>query len=137
MKLVSFSGGRSEIRGRETGATWQEVNIALQQVMQDYAGSVRSESLLKAGLNHLRKLREKAHNTIMAKNQHELMRCLEVLNLLDLGELVFVAALKRKETRNSHHVRADYPFPNPKMEKVLICRMKNGKPVTEWREREK
>ncbi len=98
------------VRSRETGATWQEVNVALQQVMQDYAGSTRSENVLQAGLNHLRKLKQKAHDTIMAKNQHELMHCLEVLNLLDLGELVFAAALERKETRATHHARADYPF---------------------------
>jgi len=125
-----------KIRGREAGATWQEVNTALQQVMQDYAGSVRSESVLKAGLKHLRKLKEKARDSMMAKNPHELMRCLEALNLLDLGELVFVAALERRETRPSHHIRTDYPFPDPKMEKVLIIKMKDGKPVTEWRETE-
>jgi len=40
-----------KIRNRETGASWQETNIALQQVMSDYAGLVRSESLLRAGLS--------------------------------------------------------------------------------------
>ena len=123
-----------EIRSREVGAAWQEFNIALGQVMQDYAGAVRSETFLQAGLSHLRKLREKAYSTMMAKNQHELVHCLEVLNLFDVGELVFVAAIERKETRGGLH-RPDYPFTNPLLnKKILICRKTGDGPVTEWRE---
>lgn len=94
---------------REVGASWQEANIALQQVMFDYSGMVRSETLLEAGLNHLRRLKQKARGTLAASNQHELMRCLEVLNLLDLGELVMIGAKERKETRGNHR-RVDFPF---------------------------
>jgi len=123
----------SSIRSREIGATWQEANVALQQIMQDYAGHIRSEFLLRAGLSHLRRLKEKVSSSMMAKNQHELMHCLEVLNLLDIGEVVFIAAIQRKETRGSN-VRVDYPFTNPLMEKMLICRKVNDNPTTEWRE---
>lgn len=121
------------ILNRETGATWQEAIIALQQVMLDYAGPIRSESMLTAGLCHLGKLKEKMQSTLMAKNQHELMQCLSMLNLYDIGELVFVAALERKETRGGH-VRVDYPITNPLLEKMLICKKVGGSPVTEWRE---
>jgi len=121
------------IRGRETGASWREVNIALQQIMYDHAGSVRSETLLKAGLSYLRRLKGKAPAIVMAGNQHELIHCLEVLNLLELGELVFIAADERKETRG-RHVRPDYPFTNPLLEKFLIVKKVGEKPVTEWRE---
>lgn len=124
----------NEICSRKIGATWQEVNIALQQLMYDYAGSIRSETLLQAGLSHLQRLREKACSTMIAENQHELMHCLEVLNLFDIGELIFIAASERKETRDAY-VRPDYPFTNPLMNsKVLICKKMGDKPVTEWRE---
>ena len=33
-------------------------------------------------------LKEKAHSTMIARNQHELSRCLEVFNLIDLGEIL-------------------------------------------------
>jgi len=122
-----------KIRSREEGITWQEANVALQQVMQDYVGGVKSEDLLKAGLSHLQKIKKKAHDSIMAANSHELMHCLEVLNLYDLGELVFLAALQRKETRGNH-IRTDYPFTNPLLNKMLICRKKGKNPVFEWRE---
>ncbi len=122
-----------EIRSREVGANWKEVNVALQQIMYDHAGSIRSETLLKAGLNYLRRLKEKTYATMVAGNQHELMRCLEVLNLLDVGEVTFIAVNERKETRG-RHIRPDYPFTNPILEKLLIIKKVDGKPVSEWRE---
>jgi succinate dehydrogenase/fumarate reductase flavoprotein subunit len=127
---INFLDG---IRNREAGITWQEANIALQQVMQDYVGGAKSEDLLEAGLNHLRNLKKKAYDNMMASNQHELMHCLEVLNLYDLGELIFLAAIERKETRGNH-IRADYPFTNPLLNKMLICKKKGNSPVFEWRE---
>jgi len=124
----------TRILGRQTGVGWQEANIALQQIMQDYAGTVRTESLLKAGLSHVQRLKKKVHTTISAKNQHELMHCLEVLNLLDIGELVFAAIMERKESRGKYS-RQDYPFTNPLLNnKVLICKQVKGKPALEWRE---
>ena len=96
-----------------------------------YAGSVRSEAMLNAGLVHLNRLQNKAHETIVAHNQHELMRCLEVFNLLDLGELVFLTALTRKETRRNH-IRADYPFTNPLLDKQIVVKKMDNKPVIDW-----
>jgi succinate dehydrogenase/fumarate reductase flavoprotein subunit len=123
----------AEIRSREAGADWKEVNIALQQLMYDYAGPIRSETLLTAGHEYIKRLKEKAYQSILARNQHELTRCLEVFDLLELGELVFVTAKERKETRGLH-VRTDYPFTNPLLDQLLIVKKVNEKPVTEWRE---
>ena len=121
------------IRGREVGTNWKEVNIALQQIMNEYAGSVRSETLLNAGLNHLRRLKGKACTAMIARNQHEMMHSLEALNLLDVGEIVFIMANERKETRGQH-VRPDYPYTSPLLEKLLIIKNVDGVPVLEWRE---
>ena len=121
------------IRRRETGETWQEVNVALNQTMSDYVGSIRYEKMLKAGSSHLKRLKEKAYGNLMARNQHELMHCLEVLNLLDLGEVILMAVREREETRDKY-ARLDYPFTNPVLDgKMLICKKKGGKPVAEWR----
>jgi succinate dehydrogenase/fumarate reductase flavoprotein subunit len=121
-----------EMLRRETGADWKEVNIALQQIMSDYAGNVRSKSLLEAGLTHLKRLREEACATLLAGNPHELSRALEVLNLIDAGELVCIAALERKETRGQH-IRTDYTYTNPMLDKSLILKNVDGMPVKEWR----
>jgi succinate dehydrogenase/fumarate reductase flavoprotein subunit len=125
-----------EMLGRNRGPGWKEANLALQQIMQDYAGPIRSETLLTAGLTHLRRLKEKVNKTLVAQDRHELVRSLEVINLVDLAELLFLAALERKETR-AGHVRVDYPFTNPLLDKLLIVRKGEDGPVMEWREIER
>jgi len=120
-----------EITGRKEGPDWKEVNIALQQLMQDYAGVVRSETLLSAGLEYLQRMRKKVDQSMLARNRWELTRSLETLNLLDLGELVFHGASARKETRGLH-VRSDYPLTDPVLDgKEIFVRKVNGTPVTE------
>ncbi|MBW1723234.1 MAG: FAD-binding protein [Deltaproteobacteria bacterium] len=121
-----------QIRGREIGPDWEETNVALQQTMLDYAGHVRNESLLLQGLHHLRRIKEKAHASMLARNPHELGRCLEVLNMLDLGEITFIMALDRKETRGLH-VRPDYPFTNPTLNQAHIICNRNGQNMLQWR----
>jgi len=121
-----------EIKNRSVGADWKEANIALQQIMQDYAGRVRSETLLEAGSRLLTRLKQKTYQSIIARNQHELMRCLEVLNLLDIGELVFETARERKETRGLHN-RPDFPYTNPLMDQQLIVKKTASGPTMEWR----
>jgi succinate dehydrogenase/fumarate reductase flavoprotein subunit len=120
-----------KIEGRKVGPDWKEVNIALQQLMQDYAGVVRSESMLKAGFSYLRRMRKKVDKTMIARNRWELTRCLETLNLLDLGELVLIGANERKESR-ALHVRADFPLTDPVMDgKEIIIRKGTDKPIVE------
>ncbi len=136
--LESFISAREAqveaIKARECAAEWREVNTALQQLMADYAGNVRSETLFDAGIANLRRLKEKAHATIGAKNQWELVRALETLNLLDLGEMVMVASKERRETRGQH-IRKDYPVTNPQLDKSrLFVTKENDQMVTRWKE---
>jgi succinate dehydrogenase/fumarate reductase flavoprotein subunit len=132
-KMTEKENAIGEIRSRENGPDWKEVNIALQQLMYDYAGPVRSATLLEAGREYLRRIKEKTYASIITRNQHELIHCFEVFDLLEMAELVFVAADTRKETRGLH-VRADYAYTNPMLDKLLIIKRKNGKIATEWRE---
>ncbi|MFC1946198.1 FAD-dependent oxidoreductase, partial [Chloroflexota bacterium] len=121
-----------EIMSREEGAPWQEAIAALQQVMQDYCGAIRSEALLAAGLNTLRRLKIKAHASLVAANAHELMHCQQTLNLMDIGELVLLGALDRKETRE-WHVRSDYAYTDPTLsDKLHVVRQVKGQPELSW-----
>lgn len=122
---------------REIGADWREANLALQQIMGDYAGvKVRSETLLTAGLKYLSDLRRKVTDTLKAANSHELMRALESMDLIDCGEAILLAALERKETRQQH-VRSDFPFTNPLLaDKFLTIKQKNGDTLLEWRDKQ-
>jgi succinate dehydrogenase/fumarate reductase flavoprotein subunit len=127
----------SRFMDRKDGAGWKEANLALQQIMQDYAGvdGVRSESLLNAGLTYLGRLRGRALESLSARNGHELMRAVETLDLMQCGEVIFRTALERKETRGMHK-RSDFPFTNPLLQdKFLTIRKGEGKVITEWREK--
>jgi len=121
---------------RKTGPGWKEANITLAQIMHDYAGvRVRSETLLKAGLKYLEDLKKKILGTMTAKDAHDLMRCMEVLDLMECGEVVFHTALERKETR-AMHKRSDFPFTNPLLaDKYLTIWMHNSQPKLAWRDR--
>jgi len=121
------------IQNRKAGYDWKDANIALQKTMADYTGGVRSEYMLKAGLNHLRRLRTKIDDSLVAKNRWELIRCIELLNLYDLGELIFLAALDRKESRGEHQ-RVDYPYTDPLLNgKLQIIKRVDGQTRLEWK----
>jgi succinate dehydrogenase/fumarate reductase flavoprotein subunit len=55
------------------------------------------------------------------------MRGLETIDLMQCGEVIFLAALERKETRGLHK-RSDFPFTNPLLQNEFL---------TIWREKEK
>ena len=80
-------------------------------------------------------LRAHALRDMAAPNSHTLMRGLEVLDLVDLGEAVMTAARERRETR-VQHIRSDCPFTSlSDGEKFINVELKNGRPVTSWRRR--
>lgn len=121
-------------QNRSNGPDWYDANMALNHTLEDYAGLVRSEDLLTAGLSHLRRLKNKLHNTAIAKNRWELTRILEVVNLYDLGELLFIGALERKESRGWHN-RVDYPYTDPLLNgRILVIKKIDGKPAAQWRD---
>jgi succinate dehydrogenase/fumarate reductase flavoprotein subunit len=126
----------SGIMERTDGPDWKEANLALQQLMRDYLGTdVRSETMMSAGFKYLGDLRRKALSSVTADNAHNLMRCLEVFDLLDCGEMIFHCARERKETRGLHR-RSDFPFTNPLLANLfLTIRKEKGKPQFEWREK--
>ena len=124
---------------RNTGANWQEANFALQQIMTEYADCgphrVRSDSMLSAGIKYLGDLRKKMLGELFTNDAHELMRAAEVLNLLDLGQALMIAARERKESRG-RHLRSDYTFTNPLLrDKFLRVWQENGTPCSAWRDR--
>ena len=121
------------IRNRVVGGDWKEFNFALQETMDDYCGYIRYEALLKAGLNHIKRIKQKALSTMAAKDQWQLTRCLETLNLLDLCEIMFISALERRESRG-RHFRPDYPFTNAALDRSLLTIKKVNDTLTAgWR----
>jgi succinate dehydrogenase/fumarate reductase flavoprotein subunit len=100
----------SRLTSKSSGASWPEAQLALQNIMTDYAGLRRSETMLTAGLSCLKSLQSRAREELRARNPHELCRCLEVMNLIDTGEMIMASALERNETRfYPEHYRTDFP----------------------------
>jgi succinate dehydrogenase/fumarate reductase flavoprotein subunit len=116
--------------------SWYEANLALQQIMTDYAGvEVRSETLYNTGLTYLRRLRDKAEKTMACGNSHEFLRCLETLDLMLVGELLMLSGLERKEVRGKHN-RVDFPYTNPlNNDRYVRVTKKGDKPAVDWRNR--
>jgi adenylylsulfate reductase subunit A len=94
---------------REEGLTYRQFEDIIRKVMWDNVGVARSEETLKVALNKLSKL-EQVKGKLMASNLHELMRCNEAQEILQVGQLSALASLQRKETRfGVYHRRVDYP----------------------------
>jgi len=101
-QILSRSGPRT--------ATWQQAQAAMQSTMTYYASRWRSDTMLEAGLDRLRTLRDDATAELAATNPHELYRTVEILSLMDSAEMIMVSARARTESRfGPEHTRADFP----------------------------
>ena len=117
------------------GGSWKELNIAVNQIMDDYCSAYgkRSHSLMAAGLNNLEIIRRRALKHMCCRNSHELMRALEAFDILDVARLILLSAMERKETRGLHK-RADYTFTNPLLNQTFVTiRMEEGEDKVEIR----
>jgi succinate dehydrogenase/fumarate reductase flavoprotein subunit len=107
--LQSFKQFCSQTLRNSQGVDWQEAELALQNIMDYYAGSVRSDLMLRRGVERLQDLKQKT--SFRAASPHELGRCLEVRSIIDNAEMIMRASLERKESRRAPYgfYRADYP----------------------------
>jgi len=106
----------SRIINCEFGFYWKEVEIYVQNLMDFYCGDIRSEGLLRRGIERLENAKVAQFR---AENPHELCRCLDVHSIIDNAELVLRASLERKESRPELEFRrAEYP---EKDDKNWLC----------------
>jgi succinate dehydrogenase/fumarate reductase flavoprotein subunit len=94
------------------GLHWREIEMAVQNIVDHYAGNVRAERMLMRGIEHLKNIKENVSFT--AENPHEVGRCLEVMSVIDNADMVLRASLERKESRPRPFgfFRADFPEEN-------------------------
>lgn len=97
-----------DILGRSRGFYWREVETYVQNVMDFYCGDVRSEPMLRRGLD---RLEDAKAAPLRAENPHELARSMDVKSIIDIAEAVLRASIERKETRMAPTPfrRAEYP----------------------------
>ena len=127
-KVAEWSRFCTTLIERKEGGNWEELNIAVNQIMDDYcsAYALRSDTLLSAGLNNLEIIRRRALEHVCCANAHELVRALEAFDILELAKIILLSAKTRTETRGLHR-RADYPFTNPLLNQTFVSvRCENG-----------
>jgi len=119
----------SEIISRKIGFHWKEVEISVQNLMDFYCGDVRSEGLLKRGLERLQEAR---NAPFKAETPHELARVMDVKSIMDSAELIMRSSLERKESRPVpfDFRRADYPEQDDKNWFCFLAIRWNGETFT-------
>ena len=129
----------NQLMNRSNGAQWLEANSSLQVIMNDYVGlKNRSEDMMRAGIKYLNDLRSYAQKEIGCEDAHQLMRTMELFDLIDLAEAVAITSRNRKESRGMHH-RIDYTYTNPLLNNKFqtIRKTPDGEVVLAWREKVK
>ncbi|MBW1804023.1 MAG: FAD-binding protein, partial [Deltaproteobacteria bacterium] len=85
--------------GRRDGMDWKEFEAGIARVMQEYCGLVRAEGLLDLGRKWMDEIKKAEAAELFSRNPHELMRTIEALSILTMGEAVVLstrAVLKEK-----------------------------------------
>ncbi|MCX6013936.1 MAG: hypothetical protein NTV30_11180, partial [Chloroflexi bacterium] len=101
------------------------------KIVTNYVSIHKIEPRMKRCLEYLQIIREKLLPFVGARNYHELMRAIELQDIIDLAEIHTQSAILRNETRQgpSHH-RIDYPDADEQnwQGKVIVVNEKDGKP---------
>ena len=115
------------------GTEFTELECIIRYTCERYVGPQKSEGKLREGLRRLGSLKREFLPELMAADLHQLMRCFEVRNILELSEIHLQASLERKETRETF-VRSDYREKDPSLDGLLIHqRLEDGNQLLEWR----
>lgn len=77
---------------------WKELNMGISKTMQNYCGEIKCDELLKTGLSQLKDYEENRLMETFAYNPHELVRLLEVFNILTVSQIIIKACIARKST---------------------------------------
>lgn len=112
----------------EKGLHWREVEIAVQNIVDYYAGKVRAGDMLRRAIDRLKEIEENLN--LKAENPHELGRCLEVKSIIENAGMVLRASVERRESRKMPFgfYRADYPESNDKEFFVFLAQtLEKGK----------
>jgi len=128
---------RSLLERRDGGIRSIEVKRAIQEIMWERAGVVRSQDSLTEALQGLDQLEVDLSQAGVACNglvyNQELASYLEAENLLLVGKAIVTSALVREESRGAHY-REDYPEKNDRLWlKNVLVRLRDEKFRTSFR----
>ena len=73
--------------------------------MQNYCGEIKTDDLLRTGLAQLEDMEQRIIPNTYARHPHELMRLLEVHDILTVSQLIIHASLARKTSCEFLHFK--------------------------------
>lgn len=111
---------------RRTGERAAPIRQEMEQAMITSFGIFRTEKIMQQGLEKIKALKQRIQNVVLADTgpvyNLDLVRVLELENMLDLAHAVAVGALARRESRGAHF-REDFPkMDNPNFLKHTLVR---------------
>ena len=111
------------------GINWKELNLTITRIMQNYCCEIKSKQLLNIGLQLLDDLETKEITRLYSRNPHELIRSLEVINVLTNAKLIINSCLVREaSSKNLHFTRSDYPeMDPPEWHKFITIKLENNR----------
>ena len=80
------------------GVSWKELNEAIAKAMQNYCAEQKRDELLMSGVELLERYEREIVPSCYAANPHELMRLMEVFDILTVAQIILQACLARKQT---------------------------------------
>ena len=113
---------------RAKGIGWKELSAQVSRVMQDHCSKYKHEKTLKTGLRWFKEIRESEASNLYARNPHELIRALDCLTTITVGEMIIHASLARKASNSDlDFYRLDYPqMDPPEWHKFVTIKLNNG-----------
>jgi hypothetical protein len=117
---------------RNHGIGWKELNAGITRIMQHCCGEIKTEELLTTGLSLLEQIEFKEGTELFASNPHELIRSLEVLNILTNAQIILHSSLARRaSSKHLHFKRLDYPdVEPPEWHKFVTVRLEGNRVKT-------
>jgi succinate dehydrogenase/fumarate reductase flavoprotein subunit len=98
----------------EDGPDWKEMNAASARVMQNYCSEIKNAETLALAERWLQDLEANEMPRVRAENPHQLMRVLEVQDILTVSRMIVAACEARKASNTHlHFKRLDFPAMDP------------------------
>jgi succinate dehydrogenase/fumarate reductase flavoprotein subunit len=90
-------------------------------IIANYVGMYKRKAKMERALQLLTRVREEAVPLLVADSPHELMRAVEVQDIIDVAELHIQSSLLRTESRVAPmHYRDDYPEQDSSWDRIII-----------------
>ena len=80
----------------EKSIGWKELNMGIAKTMQNYCGELKCDELLNIGLLRLQEYEKNVVPETFAFNPHELVRLLEVFDILTVSQIILHSCIARK-----------------------------------------